>query len=370
MDAVLLAVLVMIGSMAASALLIPPTQVLARRFGIMDEPGPRKIHTVLMPRIGGLAVFISFTAVVLTGYVLVPMLSEMEWAQGVLGPSLALLKEAPRVKAKLLALLAGATLCLLVGLLDDILGPRLPVWAKAVGQVVAALVVIAADVRTSFLPSAWMNVAVTLVWLVGMTNAFNLLDNTDGLAAGVALVASAVFLINAWVLGEFFIGLLLMAFMGSLAGFLLFNFHPASVFLGDCGSLLIGFVMGSLTLLERYVSHASSTLFPVLMPVVVLAVPLVDTFTVIVIRLREGRPVYVGDNRHLSHRLMSLGLTQRQAVLFIYLMTFSLGLGAASLTDATLGQSFFILLQTVGVVALLLWLMFLGRRKSPRGEVP
>ena len=211
-----------------------------------------------------------------------------------------------------------------------------------------------------------MNQILTLVWLVGITNAFNLLDNMDGLATGVALVASTVLLINAWTLGEFFISLILLAFMGALLGFLFFNFQPASVFLGDCGSLFIGYVVASLTLLERYVSHASSTLFPVLMPVVVLAVPLTDTATVMWIRFREKRPLYVGDSRHLSHRLVSLGYSPRSAVLFLYLATFCLGLGAASLVHASLWQSLMILVQTLGFVALILLLMFRERRKTPR----
>src|SRR5262249_38783517 len=157
---------------------------------------------------------------------------------------------------------------------------------------------------------------------------------------------------------------------GSLLGFLAFNFNPATVFLGDCGSLFIGFMLGSLTLLERYVSHASSTLFPVLMPVVVLALPLLDTATVIVIRVKERRPIYVGDSRHLSHRLVSLGFSHRTAVLFLYLVTFALGLGAASLTDATVGQTVLILVQFVCFIAAILVHLFFERRRQPRRESP
>jgi UDP-GlcNAc:undecaprenyl-phosphate GlcNAc-1-phosphate transferase len=175
-----------------------------------------------------------------------------------------------------------------------------------------------------------------------------------------------VLLLNSWSRGEFFISLLLLAFIGSLLGFLRYNFNPASVFLGDCGSLFIGYVMGSLTLLERYVSHASSTLAPVLMPVLVLAIPIVDTATVVFIRVKERRPIYVGDSRHLSHRLLSLGFTQRATALFMYLATFCLGLGAANLADATVGQSLLILLQSAGFVALVLILMFFERRRQPR----
>ena len=233
--------------------------------------------------------------------------------------------------------------------------------------------VVLADVRTSFLPYDWMNIVVTVLWIVGITNAFNLLDNMDGLAAGVAFVACGVLLLNAVVLGELFVSLLLMAFMGSLLGFLLFNFFHlggSRIFLGDCGSLFIGFTMACLTLLERYLSHASSTLFPVLMPVLILAIPLIDTFTVIVIRLREGRPIYVGDSRHLSHRLVTLGFSPRAAVLFIWLATFCLGLGALTLAHASLQRALLVLVQSAGFVALLLMLLFVERRREERLPAP
>jgi UDP-GlcNAc:undecaprenyl-phosphate GlcNAc-1-phosphate transferase len=370
MDKVLVAAVVLTATTALSAALVPVTRRLARRAGIMDEPGPRKVHGLAMPRAGGVAVFASFVAVVLAGHLANPALYELDWVRSHVGEAFVLLREADKVETKLLALVGGASMAFLVGLADDVLGKGFPVAVKALGQFLAALTLVLADVRTSLFPFEWLNVGVTLLWLVGMTNAFNLLDNMDGLCAGVAFVASSVFLINAWTLGEFFISLILLAFMGSLLGFLFFNFHPASVFLGDCGSHFIGYVMGSLTLLERYVSHASGSLFPVLMPVLVLALPLVDTATVVVIRLHERRPIYVGDSRHLSHRLVSLGFSQRAAVLFIYLTTFCLGLGAASLVDATVWQSLLVLLQSAGFVALILFLMFKERRASPRRTGP
>jgi UDP-GlcNAc:undecaprenyl-phosphate GlcNAc-1-phosphate transferase len=370
MDHVLLAVLVMMATTALSAALVPTSRVLARRFGVIDAPGHRKVHAEPMPRMGGIAVFFSFTVVVLAGTLSAPSLLRLGWVESVFGSSLALLQEAYRVKSELLGLLAGAALVFAVGLADDVLGKRFPVAVKFAGQIVAAVIVVAGGVRISFLPYDTLDVGVTLLWLVGMTNAFNLLDNMDGLAAGVAFVACGVFLINAWALGEFFISLILVAFMGSLLGFLLYNFHPATVFLGDCGSHFIGFVMGSLTLLERYISHASSTFFPILMPVLVLALPLLDTATVMYIRVKERRPIYVGDSRHLSHRLVSLGFSQRAAVLFLYLVTFALGLGAASLSDATTIQTVLILVQFVCFIAALLILLFFERRKRPRGATP
>jgi len=361
---------VMVSTTSLCLGLVPLTRVLAKSLGVLDPPGHRKVHKMPMPRLGGIAVFVSFTLVVMLGYLLLPLLQETPLVPRQFGPALAFLREAQKVEPKLLAVLGGSTLAFGVGLLDDVLGASFPVSLKAAGQALAALVLVLADVRTSFLPYDWMNSATTLVWVFGMTNAFNLLDNMDGLSAGVAFVACSILLANAWYLGEFFISLLLMAFMGSLLGFLFHNFSPASVFLGDCGSHFIGYFMGSLTILERYVSHASSSLFPVLMPVVVLAVPLMDTLTVLVIRLREKRPIYVGDSRHLSHRLVSLGFSQRAAVLFIYLATFCLGLGAMSLTDATPRRSVQILLQSACFVALLLILLFFERRARPRKPTP
>jgi UDP-GlcNAc:undecaprenyl-phosphate GlcNAc-1-phosphate transferase len=358
--------MVMVGALVLSAGAVPLSRRLGRSFGIMDEPGLRKVHQVPTPRTGGWAVLIGFLATVSVGYLVGPSLETWPWLQNQLGSALAMLREAHKVQSKLLALLVGSLVAFVVGLADDVFGRRFPVWAKAGGQILAALVLVSADVKTSVLPHDWMNVLLTVAWLFGITNAFNLLDNMDGLSAGVALIASCMLLLNAWWLDEYFVSLILLAFIGSLLGFLLFNFRPASVFLGDCGSHFIGFVLGALTLLERYVSHASSTLFPVLMPVLVLAVPIVDTATVVVIRLLEGRPVYVGDSRHLSHTLVAVGFSQRGAVLFIYLVTLCLGLGAALLTNATLYQSFLILLQSAGFVALLLILIFM--RHAPDSE--
>jgi UDP-GlcNAc:undecaprenyl-phosphate GlcNAc-1-phosphate transferase len=358
----------MVSALVLSALLVPPVRRAALRLKVMDDPGPRKVHMRPTARMGGMAVFLSFTAVVLAGYFAVPSLAKIPAVATYFGPSLALLQESYRVQAKLLAVLVGAALVFGVGLADDVLGTRFSPGWKAMGQVLAALVIVSADIRTSFMPYDWMNVAVTILWVVGVTNAFNLLDNMDGLCAGVAFVASGTLLINAWLLGEFFISLILVAFMGSLLGFLVYNWSPASIFLGDCGSLFIGYVMASLTLLERYVSHASSHYFAVLMPVLVLALPLLDTATVIVIRVRERRPIYVGDSRHLSHRLVSLGLPTPTAVLVIYLITFALGLGAVALADASPVETLLVLLQAASFVLLVLILMFFERRGISRRE--
>ena len=362
--------LVFAAGFGLAATLVPAASALARRFGVLDEPGHRKIHKTPTPRIGGIAVWVAFTAVVLTGYFGLPVLTRLPWAATYFAGPLTMLQEAYRVEAKLMAMLAGSSLVFAVGLLDDVLGTRFQVGFKLAGQVLAALVLVAGGIRTDILFYEPLNVALTIVWVVGITNAFNLLDNMDGLSAGVAFVASLVLLLNAWLLGEFFISLVLVAFMGSLLGFLLYNWHPASIFLGDCGSLFVGFTLASLALLQRYVSHASSTFFPVLMPVLVLALPILDTATVTVIRLREGRPIHVGDSRHLSHRLVSLGMRPPLAVATIYLMSLGIGLGAVGLAHANLVHALLILVQALAVVAVVLILLFYDRRSQPRAEGP
>jgi UDP-GlcNAc:undecaprenyl-phosphate GlcNAc-1-phosphate transferase len=359
---------VLIAAFALSAALVPAAGWIARRYGVIDEPGPRKVHQRPTPRIGGIAVWATFTVVVLAGYFGLPVLARLPWVETHLAAPLAMLQESYRVQGKLMALLLGGALAFAVGLLDDVLGGRFPVGVKFAGQVLAAVVLVAGGIRTDVLVYDALNVALTLVWVVGITNAFNLLDNMDGLSAGVAFVASLVLLVNAWLLGEFFISLVLVAFMGSLLGFLVYNWHPASIFLGDCGSLFVGFTLASLTLLQRYVSHASSHLFPVLMPVLVLALPILDTATVTFIRLREGRPIYVGDSRHLSHRLVSLGMRPSLAVFTIYLITLGVGLGAVGLAHADLVHALLIVVQALAVVAVVLILLFYERRVQPRRE--
>jgi UDP-GlcNAc:undecaprenyl-phosphate GlcNAc-1-phosphate transferase len=362
MDRYLFATGVFGAGFGLAALLVPPSRWIARRLGVLDTPGHRKVHDEPMPRLGGLAVVLAFTSVVISGHWVLPLLQGLPPARSFMGASLQAFQEVHRVEIKLIALLAGGAVAFLVGLLDDILGRRFQVAVKFTGQVLAACIPIMAGIRTTFLPWEWLNVVVTLLWIVGITNAFNLLDNMDGLSAGVAFVACFIILVNAWSRGGFFVSAIVLAFMGSLLGFLLYNWSPASVFLGDCGSLFIGFTMATLTLVERYVTTSSSSYFPVLMPVVVLAVPLLDTMTVIVIRMRDGRPIYVGDQCHLSHRLLAVGFSKREAVGFIYVATFCLGIGATFLRDATLGETILLLLQAAGIVLLVLRLMFVERR--------
>jgi len=344
-----------IATAVATCVLMPLARILAKATGAIDHPGERKIHTVPVERLGGIAPALVFWAAAGLGFLAL----KDPFFQDLLGEGL---QDAPTVGPRLFGVLLGSLIAFATGLTDDIFGSRFPVWAKALGQISAARCVVIGGVSTSFLQYPLFNTLLTVFWLVGITNAFNLLDNMDGLSAGVALIASSVLLVNAVTNGEALIAALTLAFIGTLAGFLVFNFNPASIFLGDCGSHFVGFVIASLLLLDRYATSASSTYFPVLMPVLLLAVPIIDTATVVVIRLREGRPIYVGDNRHLSHTLVARGFSQRGAVLLIYLMTLCLGLSALPLRNASVGNTALVLLQSAGFIAVILLLMFSGPR--------
>ncbi len=339
----------------ATAALVPLAKFLARRTGAIDHPGKRKIHSTPIARLGGIAPALVFWAIAVLGFAAL----RDPFFQRFLGEGL---QDAPKVGPKLLGILLGSLIAFATGLTDDIFGSRFPFWAKALGQVSAALCVVLGGVSTTFLPHPVLNAVLTIFWLVGITNAFNLLDNMDGLASGVALIAGSVLLVNALTSGENLIAALTLAFIGVLIGFLFFNFNPATIFLGDCGSHFIGFVLASILLLDRYVTSASSSYFPILMPVLLLAVPIVDTTTVVIIRLREGRPIYVGDARHLSHTLVARGFSQKGAVLLIYLMTLCLGLSALPLRDASLTETFIVLLQSSCFIAVIILLMFSGHR--------
>ncbi len=337
---------------------------------LFDWPGGRKAHDGPKPRLGGIAIYVGFIATVFFGFAVAPWLATIPAIKTALPHTMTALAGAWTVKSPLVGLLLGGTIMFLVGLMDDLLGEKFPTRYKFAGQIFAAVVAVACGVRVDFAGNDVANFVLSVLWIVGISNAFNLLDNMDGLTAGVAAVSSAVFLINAAELGEVFICFILAALIGSLVGFLRFNFPPASLFMGDSGALFIGFTLSSLTILERYVTTASSSMFPILMPLLVLAVPLLDTTSVVYIRILERRPIYIGDRCHLSHRLVRCGLTELQAVIFLYLVTFGLGLGALHLADAPLTRSVWIVLDSVLLATLVLWVIRFGGELRAERTVP
>lgn len=320
------------GSLVLSLLLTPLARRLATRAQLVDQPGTRKIHRQTKPYGGGVAIYVTIALVLLGAYgVLAFGMGHVPEAwRDALVPHLPGILD-PVTQRKLFAICAGATLVFLMGVVDDYRG--VPPKMKLAIQILAGCLLVWGGVRiTLFLESGWIGAGLTVAWVVLLTNGFNLLDNMDGLSAGVASVAAGLFFLIAVQAGQVFIASFLAVLLGAMLGFLWYNFSPASLFMGDAGSYLIGFLLSSLTVATTYYRE-QGVAFQVVMPVLILGVPLFDTCSVIVIRLRAGVSIFKGDTNHLSHRLVRVGFSRRGAVLTMYLLGLLLGGLAVLLRD-------------------------------------
>lgn len=265
----------------------------------------------------------------------------------------------------LVVIIGCITALFIMGLYDDKkhLGP----YTKLLGQFAVAIAAVAlAQVRLDFFiystPLAW---AVSVVWIVVIINAFNFLDNMDGLAAGIAMIVTAILLAAAVLSGQVFVSAMALLFIGTLAGFLVFNFPPARIFMGDAGSLVMGFVIALLSVRTTYYHQAASgQWYPVLLPLVALAVPLYDFASVMTIRLWQGKSPFVGDTQHFSHRLRKLGLSDTQTVLTVYLATFCTALAGTFLYQVNLVGALLIMIQTAMILAIIAIFEVTARDKS------
>lgn len=349
-------------SFALALVLTPVFRRLSHQRGWVDQPDEeRKIHTTPMPLLGGLAVFSAFAASLLFNYLIVlPVAGRVDLPAG-LSDLRVHIEGAFSVWNKLAVLLVGGGLMIGLGLYDD--KHNLRARHKLIGQVVIALAVALAGMRvTLFIANEWVDIALTVLWIVAITNAMNFLDNMDGLCAGVGLVCAGLFAFIAGVQHQYFVCLLALAFAGALMGFLPYNFKPASIFLGDAGSHFIGYMLAVLPILTTFYREGTPTYLPVLIPPLVLAVPLFDMVMVMGLRLRRGQPVYVADTNHLSHRLVKLGLPQSWAVTLIYLITLTLGLGATALLWSDMTAALVVIVQTIGILAIVTLLEQLGSK--------
>jgi UDP-GlcNAc:undecaprenyl-phosphate GlcNAc-1-phosphate transferase len=265
---------------------------------------------------------------------------------------------------KLFAILFGGTIIVTIGLIDDIKGVTFSPLLKLLGQMFAAVLAVFLGIRTTFFPFTWMNYFLSISWIILITNSFNLLDNMDGLSAGVAVISACIFFAITTIQGQFFMTMILAVFIGSILGFLKYNYHPSSIFMGDAGSLFIGYILATLTISASYVIEESSTLLPALMPLWILSIPLFDTISVIIIRIREKRPIYMGDKSHFSHRLVAMGFSQRNAVNLIYLLTITIGLGAFLTPTLSLMGNIIIIFQIILILIVISILMFVGKRTN------
>lgn len=293
------------------------------RRGILDHPAGRKAHEKPVPITGGWAIFSTFALVILGGMLSGPALAD--WFPGLPDPLPRYLKNLESTRPQALAILAGATWIFLVGAVDDVRPQK--AGLKLAAQFIAVLPLLWAGVRIRlFLPSPVLSGVVTAFWLVLLMNSFNFLDNMDGLCATVAGTIAVVLAVAALQGGQNWVPALFLCFAGSMLGFLFFNFHKASIFLGDSGSLLIGYLLAAFSILITFYQPGQSSGLPVLIPLAVMGVPLFDTASVILIRMRNRKPIWIGDRNHFSHRLRDLGLTVRQTAVTIGVLTGSVGL--------------------------------------------
>ncbi|MBN2328583.1 MAG: undecaprenyl/decaprenyl-phosphate alpha-N-acetylglucosaminyl 1-phosphate transferase [Candidatus Omnitrophica bacterium] len=328
-----------------TVLLTPLMRRFAPVLGFLDQPGARKVHIQPKPLLGGAAIFLGFLALIVGNLLFLYWIYNLDlqsesWMIRQLNLLAESAKGVDQALTELIGFLAGGALLFLVGLIDDRFG--MSPWIKLCGQVVAATLLYAADIRISlFITHPVVNYCLTLFWLVLITNSFNLLDNMDGLSGGVAMICLLLLGISTHLVEkQVFMTSVSFALAGCIAGFLRYNLHPSSIFMGDAGSLFIGYSVAALTIQGTfYQSDASTaTAWAVVMPFVILAVPIFDTLSVILIRIKNGQPIYVGDKNHFSHRLVALGMSHRRAVFFIHLIT--LCEGSAALILALISEPF------------------------------
>ena len=302
-----------------TALTLPLWRAWCRRTGLVDDPGHRKIHSTRIPLAGGLAVLTGLVVPLLCGAVILGFNWVTSPADG-----FALSHGLERRAVELAAILLGAIGMTCLGWLDDKheLRPAL----KFTGQFLIALLVAAAGVRvTLFVPSVIFSYAVTVFWILAVTNAFNFMDNMNGLCAGLGAVGAWYFGVIAAVDGQYLVALLALLTCGALLGFLPYNFPKATAFLGDAGSHLTGYLLAVLAILPHFYTPENPRRLAVLAPLLVLAVPLGDLAWVVILRWRLGKPFYLGDTNHLSHRLVRRGISNTTAVLMIWLLAAALG---------------------------------------------
>ena len=327
---------------------------MAERTGFVAHPAEDRYHRTIIPLGGGIAIFTTIAAFLIAAAVAIKLMlapGRLPW-----------LTEAANIDPadflgkthQLVIIMLCALVLFLLGLWDDKkhLGP----FFKLIVQFAVAITAAAfAEVRVEFfIENKIITSVLSAFWIVLIINAFNFLDNMDGAAAGIALIASSILFTAAAVNSQVFVGGLTLVFIGTLLGFLVFNFPPAKIFAGDAGSLVIGFFLAMLTLRTTYYNQAQSgQWYSVFTPLIVMAVPLYDFISVTTLRIKQGKSPFVGDTQHFSHRLKKRGLTDTQTVLTLYLATLCTGLGAIFLYQVNLIGAFLIFFQTIMVLLII-----------------
>ena len=323
-------------SLLVAYVMTPPVKRFAEKVGAIDVPRDnRRVHDHPIPRMGGLAIFIGF---VLSLIFFVPM------------------------STKVLGLLVGSVIIAVMGGVDDIVS--LNPWVKLAGQIVAALVAIRCGLvfdvisnpnifaEETYSEIGWLSIPLTMLWIVGCTNAVNLIDGLDGLAVGVSAISSMTMLIVSLFVSEPVVSIILAALTGACLGFMPYNLNPAKIFMGDVGSQLLGFVLSTASIMGLFKLHAIITFF---VPLLALALPLADTIFAFFRRILHGQSPFKADKGHFHHRLLAMGLNQKQVVAVLYGISAVLGLLAVLMAGDSMAVKI-ICLVAAFIISLGIWL--------------
>lgn len=317
----------------AAIILTPLVKKIAFKIGATDKPNHRKVHSRIMPRLGGLAIFLSFilgTIIINPGVV--------------------------PYGGYHVPIVVGSIIIILTGILDDIkeISPKL----KLAGQVAAAAVIVVyGGLKVEFInlpfggqiDFGYLSIPLTMIWIIGITNAINLIDGLDGLAGGVSSIALFSIAGMSVVMGNQYVTIVALIVAASTVGFLVYNFHPAKIFMGDTGALFLGYIIAVLSLL----GYKNVTFISLIIPVIILGVPISDTFFAIIRRLVNKQPLSAPDKSHLHHCLLKTGFSHRQTVLLIYAMAAVFGLVAFIFSQATVWGSLIVILALLITIELI-----------------
>lgn len=318
--------------MIASWLLVPHVKNWAIKFGAMDNPDARKVHKDPIPRMGGLAIYAGFVIAVLFSM---------------------------RMSSEMVGILLGATLLVLVGIADDVY--QLEAKVKLLGQIIAAFIPVMFGVKIAWITNPfggyiylhYLAVPLTVLWIVSLTNVVNLIDGLDGLAAGVSIIAGITIFLVAIKQGFYPAAVLTAALVGSTIGFIKYNFNPAVIFMGDTGSMFLGYILATISI---FGAVKTATTIALIVPAIALGLPIMDTAFAIMRRYFNGKPIFKPDKGHFHHRLLAMGFSQKQAVLLMYGITAALGLSAILLMEATPNVA-------IVIVSVIIACVFIGAKK-------
>lgn len=354
-------VLGFLAAFVTSILLTMFSKKLAIRFGFLAHPRNDRFHKKIVPLGGGIAIFLTILLACLGIIALLKIFATKD-ATELCGRDFEEYIQGFSSKAIELWVIIGCfTALFLLGLWDDIKNLK-PLPKLIVQFAIAFAAAYWGDVRVElFIESKIITSILSSFWIVLVINIFNFLDNMDGASAGIAVIISMILFVIATFSGQAFVSGFAMIFAGTLAGFLVFNFYPASIFMGDAGSFVIGFFIAMFTLRTTYHHIDTNHWYAILAPLVIMAIPLYDFISVTILRISQRKSPFIGDTQHFSHRLKKLGLTEFQTVLTLYLATIATGLGAVALTKAVWPYGFLIFLQTIMVLEIIVLLESAGK---------